>query len=280
MIWSFSLRRFVDGRWNARLGLALMLVFVCAALIGAIDTPYDPLLADIRGRLQPPNAAHWLGTDQFGRDVLSRMLIGARESLLISLLAASGALLLGVSIGSVASYVGGWTDRITGACLDAVMAFPGLLLALAIIAVAGPGKYGVIAALALAYAPAVVRVIRSSVLSIREREYIDASRALGNPEIVTLVRHVIPNCVGPLTVIGTSLFATALLSESALSFLGLGVPPPFPTWGGMLADAKQFATSATWLVICPGLAISLALLAANLLGDALRDHFDPRMDAL
>lgn len=276
----FAITRFVGGRWNARIGLLLMALFVLAAAAGTIGTPFDPLSTDIPGRLQPPNAIHWMGTDQFGRDVFSRMLIGARESLTISLFSAAGALLIGVSVGSLSSYVGGWADRITSACLDALMAFPGLLLAMAIIAVAGPGKYGVIVALALAYTPAVVRVVRSSVLSVREREYIEASRVLGNSELATLLRHVVPNCIGPLTVIGTSLFATALLSESALAFLGLGVPPPFPTWGGMLADAKQFASSAVWLVICPGLSISVALLAANLLGDALRDYFDPRMESL
>lgn len=275
-----NVRRLVRHRWNAQFGLLLMALFVLAAAIGWLGTPHDPLLIDIRGRLQSPNLRHWLGTDQFGRDMLSRILIGARESLLISLFSASGALLLGVSIGATTSFIGGWTDRLTGAVLDAVMAFPGLLLALAIIAVAGPGKYGVIIALSLAYAPTVARVIRSSVLSLREREFIDASRVLGNSEFTTLFKHVVPNCLGPLTVIGASIFATALLSESALSFLGLGVPPPFPTWGGMLADAKQFAASAPWLVFCPGLAISIALLAANLLGDGLRDYFDPRMDAL
>jgi len=276
---SFDFKRFAAGRPNAILGIILMLCFVGAAALGAFFTPYDPLAMDIPDRLAPPSAANWLGTDQFGRDVLSRMLIGARESLTISSLSSAGAMVLGIGIGATASYFGGWADRITGACLDALMAFPGLLLAMAIIAVAGPGKSGVIMALALAYTPAVVRVIRSSILSIKQREYIEASRSLGNPEWKTILFHVIPNCVGPLTVIGTSLFAVALLSESALSFLGLGVPPPYPTWGGMLADSKQFVASASWLVIFPGLAISMAVLAANLLGDALRDYFDPRMEA-
>ena len=275
----FDLRAFAAGRPNAIVGMVLMSCFALAAFLGAFFTPYDPLAMDIPGRLAPPNAVNWLGTDQFGRDVLSRMLIGARESLTISFLSSTGAMILGISIGATASYFGGWADRIMGACLDALMAFPGLLLAMAIIAVSGPGKAGVIMALALAYTPAVVRVIRSSILSIKQREYIEASRALGNPEWKTILFHVIPNCVGPLTVIGTSLFAVALLSESALSFLGLGVPPPYPTWGGMLADSKQFVASASWLVIFPGMAISIAVLSANLLGDALRDYFDPRMGA-
>ena len=274
----FGLKHFLGRRPNAWIGLLLISVFVLAALAGQIGTPHDPLATNFRTRLLAPGDGFLMGTDQFGRDVLSRMLIGARESLSIAVLSSGCAVVLGVAIGATSSFFGGWADRIVSACLDALMAFPGLLLAMAIISVIGPGKYGVIFALALAYTPAVVRVIRSAVLSIREREYVDASRALGNGDLATILRHVVPNCIGPLTVIGTSLFASALLSESALSFLGIGVPPPFPTWGGMLADAKQFAASAPWLVLAPGLAISAALLGTNMLGDALRDFFDPRME--
>ncbi|MFD2237641.1 ABC transporter permease [Aureimonas populi] len=274
----YRLRAFLGSRVNAWIGVLLIVALVLAALIGMIGTPHDPLVPDFRARLAAPGEGYLLGTDQFGRDVLSRMLIGARESLAIAALSAGLAVFLGVLIGATSSFFGGWPDRIVSACLDALMAFPGLLLAMAIIAVIGPGKYGVIFALSLAYTPAVVRVVRSAVLSIREREYVDASRALGNGDLVTIVRHVIPNCVGPLTVMGSSLFASALLSESALSFLGIGVPPPYPTWGGMLADARQFAGSAPWLVVAPGVAISATLLGANMLGDALRDFFDPRME--
>lgn len=274
-----SFGRFRRGGWNARIGLMLGLLFGGLAIIAAFGTPHDPVAVNIMARLRPPGPEHWLGTDQFGRDVLSRMMIGARVSLMTGLLATFGALAIGTTLGAGTAFIGGWADRITSALTDTLMAFPGLLLALALISILGAGQSGVVLALSLAYTPVVVRVVRSSVLSIREKDYVEASRALGNGALVTLFRHVLPNCIGPLTVIGSSLFASALLSESALSFLGLGVPPPNPTWGGMLADSRQFAASAVWLVLVPGGAISLTLLAVNLLGDALRDHFDPRMNA-
>ena len=267
-------------RLNSAIGLALLAVFFAAALLGALYTPHDPVTPDIVNRLQPPSAAHWFGTDQFGRDVLSRVLVGASASFVISAASVVAAITAGVLVGAAVGFFGGWPDRISMAIMDALMAFPSLLLALALIAVIGPSKYGVVAALACAYTPAVVRVVRGTVLSLREKEFVEASHALGNAPLYTLVRHVIPNCIGPVTVIATSLFATALLSESALSFLGLGVPPPAPTWGGMLADAKQFLSSATWLALFPGLAISFVLLGINMAGDALRDRFDPRMSSL
>ncbi len=277
---SAFVRRFLRRRANAIVGLVLVTVFLGTALAGAFFTPHDPVTPDMAARLQPPSAEHWFGTDQFGRDVLSRIMVGARESVLISSIAVLAALAAGLAIGATAGFFGGWPDRIALAVLDAVMAFPSLLLALGIMAVVGPSKYGVIVALAVAYTPAVVRVVRGTVLSLREKEFIEASRALGNSDWYTLARHVVPNVAGPVTVLGTSLFATALLSESALSFLGLGVPPPAPTWGGMLADAKQFVSSASWLALYPGLAISWALLGINLFGDAVRDYFDPRMNAI
>lgn len=272
------LRRFFQGRLNACIGLALMSVFLAAALLGSLWTPHDPLLVNFAARLQPPGADHWLGTDQFGRDTFSRILVGAWESLTISTLSVTVAVVCGTVIGSVGGYFGGVADRSIGTVMDALIAFPSLLLALGIVAAVGSGKYGVIVALGISYAPGVARIVRATVLSLKARDFVDSSRALGNSHADTLVRHVLPNCIAPVSVIGTSLFATALLSESALAFLGLGVPPPHPTWGGMLADTKQFATSAVWLVLAPGLAISATLLAVNLLGDALRDFFDPRME--
>ncbi|EKF18319.1 ABC transporter permease [Nitratireductor pacificus] len=272
------LNRFLTNRLNASLGLMLISVFLLAAILGSVWTPHDPLLVNFGDRLRPPGGDYWLGTDQYGRDTFSRILVGARESLTISSLSVAVAVVSGTVIGALAGYFAGLVDRAIGTVMDALIAFPSLLLALGIVAAVGPGKYGVIVALGVSYAPGVARIVRATVMSLRGRDFIDSARALGNSHASTLIRHVLPNCIAPVAVIGTSLFATALLSESALAFLGLGVPPPNPTWGGMLADTKQFATSAVWLVLAPGLAISMTLLAVNLLGDALRDFFDPRME--
>jgi len=187
------------------------------------------------------------------------------------------AIVVGTAIGTLTGFVRGWTDRIIMAFNNALLAFPGLLLALGLLAVVGANKYGIILALGLAYTPSVTRIVRGTVLSLREKEFIESSRVLGNSELYTMFRHVLPNCVAPLTVLATSMFGWVILAESALSFLGLGVPPPAPTWGNMLAAARPFMAQASYLSILPGLAIALALLGINLLGDAVRDRLDPRM---
>ena len=228
-------------------------------------------------RFQAPSAAHWLGTDEFGRDVFSRLLIGARTSLWVSVLTVSVAVLAGTLIGMLAGYLRGWTDRVLMMLNDALLAFPGILMALGIMAIIGASEYGIVLALGIAYTPSVVRVVRGTVLSLRELEYIEASRVIGNSELYTMLRHIAPNCLAPLCVLATSMFGWALLSESALSFLGLGVPPPAATWGNMLASSRPYMASAPWLGVFPGLFICLTLLAINLFGDALRDRLDPRM---
>lgn len=262
---------------NARIGAVLIGVAVIAALSAQIGTPYDPLALDFGARLAPPSPAHWLGTDQFGRDVLSRLLSAASVSISVSLLTVALAMTIGIIVGALSGYFGGWPDRIVMTIVDAFMALPGLLLALGLMAALGQSKWGVILALGIAYAPSVTRVVRGIALSLREKEFVEASRAMGNAQLFTIFRHVVPNCIGPLTVLATAFFALAILAESALSFLGLGVPPPYPSWGGMLADARSYFTFAPWLAIFPGLAISITLLGINLFGDALRDRFDPRM---
>ena len=251
-------------------------IVVCA-LFGVIWTPYDPLKINFAARLLPPGPLHWLGTDEFGRDVLSRLLSAAATSVWISLLTVSCSMLAGTIIGVLTGYLRGWTDKILMAFNDALLAFPGILLALGLLAVFGANKYGIILALGLAYTPSVARVVRGAVLSLREKEFVEASRVMGNSEIFTMARHILPNCVAPLTVLATSMFGWVLLAESALSFLGLGVPPPAPTWGNMLASSRAFIGQAVWLGIFPGLCISLTLLGINLLGDAVRDKLDPRM---
>lgn len=263
-------------RANLVIGGTLLAGVAAIAATAAFWTPYGPRAVNLRRRLNPPSETHWLGTDEFGRDVLSRLMAGAETSLTVALVTVVTAMALGLLIGLLAGFFRGWTDRLLMALNDALLAFPGILLALGLLTVIGPSKWGIVLALGLAYAPSVARVVRGSVLSLREREFIEASRALGNSELYTLWRHVLPNCVSPLTVLATSMFGWVILSESALSFLGLGVPPPAPSWGNMLATARPYLESATWLSIAPGVMIATCLLGTNLLGDALRDILDPR----
>jgi len=262
---------------NALIGGLIIAVVLATAITGALWTPYDPLALSFRAKLVAPSAVHLFGTDEFGRDVLSRIMAGAATSVWISILTVVCAVVLGTLIGIFSGYVRGWVDRVIMAFNDALLAFPGILLALGLLAVIGANKYGIIVALGLAYAPSVARVMRGTVLSLREQEFISASRVVGNSEAFTMARHVLPNCIAPLTVLATSMFGWVLLAESALSFLGLGVPPPAPTWGNMLASSRPYIGQAVWLGIFPGLCISLTLLGINLLGDAVRDKLDPRM---
>jgi peptide/nickel transport system permease protein len=257
--------------------LALMLG---AAIVGSCYTPYDPIAIDLSVRLHGPSPQHWLGTDEWGRDVLSRLLFGATVSVTISFFTVLFAVIAGTLVGAASGFFGGWFERCVMALMDALLAFPSLIMALGVMAVFGPSRYGVVLALSLAYMPSVVRIVRASVLSLREKEYIEASQVMGNSAMFTMLRHILPNSVSPIIVLATALFGWALLAESALSFLGLGVPPPASSWGGMLADRRIHYAAAPWLAIAPGLCISLSLLGINLFGDLLRDHFDPRMKNL
>jgi peptide/nickel transport system permease protein len=264
-------------RANTAIGGFLMTVLLGTAVTAMFWTPFDPLRVNLRARLQPPSALYWLGTDEFGRDELSRTMAGAGTSVTVALLTVAFAVVIGAIVGVITGYVRGWTDRAIMAVNDALLAFPGILLALAVMIVVGANKFGIVLALGLAYIPSVVRVVRGTVLSIREKEYIEASRVIGNSELYSMARHVLPNSLAPVAVLATSMFGWVLLAESALSFLGLGVPPPAPTWGNMLSASRPYMESAAWLSIAPGLCIALTLLGINLLGDSLRDRLDPRM---
>lgn len=264
-------------RLNASIGLILIAALAVTASVAYLWTPYDPVAVLIEERLQPPSAQHWLGTDEFGRDVASRLMAGATVSAGVAAATTLLALAMGTLLGLLAGYARGWTDRIVMTVNDALLAFPGILFALALLVILGASRGALILALAFAYMPAVVRMVRASVLSVREKEYVEASRVIGNSELFTALRHVLPNCVSPIIVLGTSMLGWVLLSESALSFLGLGVPPPAPSWGNMLAESRPFFDTSVWLSLAPGLCIALTLLGTNLLGDALRDRFDPRM---
>lgn len=264
-------------RPDALIGAICLGFILIMAIAGSLHTPYDPDAMDLLARLASPGAEHWLGTDQYGRDLLSRLLRASTTSVLISSLAVLGTLTLGTLLGAVAGYWGGWIERALLLLVEASLAFPALLLVLTLMAVLGPSKYGVVLGLSLALAPSVARVVRTTVQSLRERDFVMAGRLAGYSEISVLVRHVLPNCIAPLTVLGSATFGIALLTESALSFLGLGVPPPDATWGGLLADSRQYLGFASWLALYPGIALSIALLGGNLMGDVLRDGLDSRL---
>jgi peptide/nickel transport system permease protein len=264
------------ARANVILGYGLVGALLAVVFTGLFWLPYDPLAIDLDETLAAPSARHWFGADEFGRDIAARAMLGARISALIALETVAIAVIIGTALGVLAGFLRGWTERLIMTVSDAVLAFPGILLALALIAVMGPGRNSIVIALAVAYLPATIRVVRSVVLSIREREFIEASRAVGDSVLYTMWRHVLPNAAPPIIVLATSLFGWVVLSESALSFLGVGVAPPSPTWGNMLSSARPYLATASWLSIAPGLCIVATLLGVNMLGDALRDRLDPR----
>lgn len=263
--------------FNLVAGACVVTLLAFLALFGGLIAPYDPNALDLGARLTGPSAAHWLGADEFGRDTLSRLLVGAQASAWIAFTTLAFALTLGLVIGVVAGFFGGVVDRLLMMVNDALLAFPGLLLALGIMAIFGASSSGIIIALGIAYMPAVVRVVRGSVLSIRQLEYVDASRVMGNPDWTTMFRHVLPNSIPPITVLASMMFGGIILSEAALSFLGLGVPPPNPSWGNMLASARPYIVQAPLLILLPGICITITLLGINLMGDAIRDLVDPKM---
>lgn len=263
-------------RLNAALGYSLVTLLLVVVALGCFWTPFNPNAIDLDHTLASPSARHLLGTDEFGRDVLSRAMIGAQISATIAFEATVGAILIGAVLGMITGFLRGWTDRVLMTINDALLALPGILLALALIAVLGSGRSSIVLALVIAYLPATVRVVRGAVLSIRESQYIEASRVGGDSALYTVWRHVLPNVLPQILVLATSVFSWSVLSESALSFLGVGVPPPAASWGNMLSSSRPYIEQAGRLGIVPGLCIALTLLGVNLSGDALRDHFDPR----
>jgi peptide/nickel transport system permease protein len=268
------LRRSSLGRWGFGLTLLLLIVALSAPWLA----PYDPIAQNLPARLAAPNAAHWMGTDELGRDILSRILYGTRVSMLVSVSVVFGAGIIGLAIGSVAGYFGGWFDRLVNIVLiNAFLSFPGILLAIAFAAFLGPGLDKVILALVVTGWAGYARLARAQVLQAKEMEYVLAARSLGASHTRILIRHLLPNIVQPLLVQATIAMAGAILAESTLSFLGVGVLAPMPSWGAMLNDARGHLFDAPHLVIFPALAVMTAVLAFNLLGDALRDWMDPRM---
>lgn len=262
--------------WNLRIGLLLVALIGVLAALAMFWTPYDPMAINLRAKLNPPSWQHCLGTDEFGRDIFSRAMAGAATSWMLALITVVLAVVIGSLLGLLAGFLRGPVDRVLMTINDTLLAFPGILLAMAVLVIIGANQWGIILALALSYIPSVLRVVRGNVLSVREREYIEASTLQGNSVFYTMLRHVLPNCLAPVAVLATSMFGWVILAESSLSFLGLGIPPPAPTWGNMLAGARSYMHTASWLGIAPGVCISITLLGINLLGDALRDRLDPR----
>ncbi|TSA50580.1 ABC transporter permease [archaeon] len=262
---------------GADIGLILVLFFVVLAIFGPWIAPQDPYDQLLTARLNPPDASHWFGTDGYGRDILSRIIHGAHISLMIGAFSVVLGLGFGFILGLVAGYERGVVDEIIMRAMDIMIAFPGILLAIVVIAVLGPGLYNVVFAVGIWSIPIFARLIRSSVLEIREQEFILASQAIGCSDLRIMLRHIVPNCIGPLLVLGTLRFATSILSAAGLSFLGLGAQPPTPDWGAMLSDGQKYLAVAWWVATFPGIAIMLIVLAFNLIGDGLRDVLDPRM---
>jgi len=268
----------VTRRKTTLVGAVLMAVMlgvgILAPLIGG-----DPAHMDVAGRLAAPGRAHWFGTDDVGRDVWSRVVYGARLSLLVGVAVVALSFLLGVLCGVVAGHYRRF-DNVVMRVMDGLMAFPAIVLAIALMAALGPSVVNVIVAIGVVYAPRVARVVRGSVLVIRETAYVEAARALGASDLTLITRHVLPNCLSPVIVQGSFVFAAAVLTEAALSFLGVGVPPYVPSWGVILAEGRLYIQQAPWLVLYPGAAIMLTIFGLNLLGDGLRDLLDPKIRGL
>ncbi|MGA3397612.1 MAG: ABC transporter permease [Acetobacteraceae bacterium] len=258
-------------------GAVIMLLFVFAALFAGWVAPFDPFTTNPRLSLAPPSGAHPLGADMMGRDILSRLIHGARISLAVALGATALGSGFGTLLGLASGYVGGWFDLIVQRFAEIMQSLPLLVMALVISASLGPSLPNTIVAIAIPLIPNVARVIRSNVLGLREQPFVEAARATGMAETSIALRHVLPNTLAPLIVLATAQIGSTILTEASLSFLGLGVPEPWPSWGRMLSDsAAEYMRTAPWLVIFPGLAISLVVFGSNLLGDALRDSLDPR----
>ncbi len=273
--WRRAWRR-LKRRRGAMLGLVVVLAFVVLALFAPWIAPQDPIETSWSAIRQTPSAVHWFGTDDIGRDVLSRVIWGTRASLLAGVVSVSISLMLGMPIGLAAGFIGGATDALISRITDAFLACPFLILAIALAAFLGPSLTNAMIAIGVSATPIFVRLTRAQVINVKVEDYIEAARAVGNPPLRVALRHVMPNIAAPLIVQATLAVAAAVIAEASLSFLGLGQQPPAPSWGSMLNTAKNYIDNAAWMAIWPGLSIFLLVLSFNLLGDGLRDALDPR----
>ena len=272
-----TLRRAAGHNLLATSGAAMIVVLVALALFASWIAPQDPAHIDLPARLMGPSAAHWFGSDELGRDILSRIIYGARISMLVGTCVVATSLTLGLILGSIAGYYGGFLDRFLNVVvMNAFMSFPGILLAIAFVAFLGPGLFNVVLALSIGGWVGYARLVRAQVLAVKEREFVEAARALGASDLRIIVRHILPNIIQPVIVQAAIGMAGAILAEATMSFLGLGVPPPTATWGSMLNDGRAHLFDAPHLVVFPAVAVMLAVLSFNFVGDGLRDYLDPR----
>jgi peptide/nickel transport system permease protein len=274
--WADVRRRFLRSRTGVA-GAIVLLIVVLAAVFASRIAPYSPTRQDFRVERQPPSAQHLMGTDEFGRDVFSRVIWGAQTSLEAGAVAATIALVIGLALGMLAAFYGGGADNVIMRCMDVILAFPYILLAIAVVAILGPGLLNAMIAIAIVYIPHYARVVRGSVLSVRSRDYVEAARALGASDRRVMLQHVLPNTMAPVIVTMTLIIGSAIIDTAGLSFLGLGTQPPTPDWGNMLSAGRSYVIDSPWIATFPGLAILVTVLAFNLMGDALRDAFDPRL---
>ena len=258
-------------------GALIILLVIVVGTLAPMLSPYNPSKMNVRYRREAPSKDYWLGTDRLGRDILSRMIWGTRVSLVIGVMAVTVSMIIGVIIGLIGGYYGGLLDEVLMRMMDIIFSIPALLLAIALIAVTGPSIRNIIIVVGIVRIPRFARIIHGSVLSIKEKEFVEAARSISKSDIGIMFQHILPNCIAPLTVEASLSVATAIITESALSFLGLGVRPPTPSWGQMIADGRSELFTAPWIVLFPGLAIILTVLGYNLLGDGLRDALDPRL---
>jgi peptide/nickel transport system permease protein len=273
--WRRALRRLLQ-RKGALVGLGVIVLMIAVAIFAPYIAPYDPMQQSWTAVRKPPSAAYWFGTDEVGRDLLSRIIYGARASLSAGVISVVIAICVGVPVGVVAGYVGGFVDGLISRITDAMLACPFLILAIALAAFLGPSLSNAMIAIGVTATPLFVRLTRGQVLSVKAEDYVEAARAVGNPHWRIAFRHILPNVLPQLLVQATLTIATAIIAEASLSFLGLGQQPPAPSWGSMLNSAQRFLTNAPWMAVWPGLAIFVTVLSFNLLGDGLRDALDPR----
>jgi peptide/nickel transport system permease protein len=272
-----TLRRAAGHNLLATAGAVMIAVFVICAIFAPWLAPQDPAYIDLPSRLMGPSAAHWFGTDELGRDILSRVIYGARISMLVGTCVVVTSLTLGLILGSIAGYYGGFLDRFLNVIvMNAFMSFPGILLAIAFVAFLGSGLFNLVLALSIGGWVGYARLVRAQVLAVREREFVEAARALGANDVRIIVRHILPNIIQPVIVQAAIGMAGAILAEATMSFLGLGVPPPTASWGSMLNDGRSHLFDAPHLVLFPAAAVMLAVLSFNFIGDGLRDYLDPR----